>query len=446
MATYTPLKLNQTPTLGTSGASIKAYQTSLNTQNAGQTGYVPLKIDGMFGPLTQAASQFKAPVAPSPQQGNPNNPVITSNNTRSTNDAIVNDVTGLTNAHNDSTKLLQDRMDALDQRRKDEVAGLTASYERAINEQGLRQEKDYAGKATNLITAGGGFLGMTGSQSGVLQNLQHTFDTEKTALLSKRDAAIQEAKNAIDDKQFALAKSKAEEARSYEKDLYDRQKDVADQKLSLSREARQQAEYDRGYTDERLKAYSSLSSEEFSKLTPTQIGEVDKFYYPGYTSAARLINEKVASGKSMKENIALKNDIQDLINKTPYGKRIALPDGTFVVGQKRPPGSGSRSTANIITPLMASQIPALKGLVGQNEKAMIKTLLFDNPPGWYAQFYKESAPDAFAGATTETLKSDWVKFKAQPDIAAWRNTMDFTKENVKDDLVSALENLKEGDL
>jgi len=62
MATYTPLKLNQTPTLGTSGASIKSYQTSLNTQNAGQSGYVPLKVDGMFGPLTQAASQFKAPV------------------------------------------------------------------------------------------------------------------------------------------------------------------------------------------------------------------------------------------------------------------------------------------------------------------------------------------------------------------------------------------------
>jgi len=60
--TYTPLKLNQTPTQGTSGQSVRDMQTSLNTRNAGVAGFVPLKVDGLFGPLTQAASQFKAPV------------------------------------------------------------------------------------------------------------------------------------------------------------------------------------------------------------------------------------------------------------------------------------------------------------------------------------------------------------------------------------------------
>lgn len=73
--TYTPLAANATPTLGTSGAAVSALQTQLNTQNAGQAGYTPLIPDGKYGPLTQAASQYKAPVAtvtPDTTKPNPN--------------------------------------------------------------------------------------------------------------------------------------------------------------------------------------------------------------------------------------------------------------------------------------------------------------------------------------------------------------------------------------
>lgn len=72
MATkYTPLQTGATPTLNTKGAGVAALQTQLNTQNAGLPGYVPLKVDSLYGPLTQAAAQYKAPVvaAPSPTIG-----------------------------------------------------------------------------------------------------------------------------------------------------------------------------------------------------------------------------------------------------------------------------------------------------------------------------------------------------------------------------------------
>lgn len=59
--TYTPLPTGATPSLGTSGDAVKAYQTQLNTQNAGQAGYTPLVVDGKYGPVTQAASLYKAP-------------------------------------------------------------------------------------------------------------------------------------------------------------------------------------------------------------------------------------------------------------------------------------------------------------------------------------------------------------------------------------------------
>jgi hypothetical protein len=63
MATYIPTK-NTDPTkavYGESSSGVSALQQSLNAANAGKAGYVPLKVDGKYGPLTQAASSYAAP-------------------------------------------------------------------------------------------------------------------------------------------------------------------------------------------------------------------------------------------------------------------------------------------------------------------------------------------------------------------------------------------------
>ncbi len=59
--TYKKLAKGATPSLGTSGDAVKALQTQLNTTNAGKAGYTALAVDGKYGPLTQAATQYKAP-------------------------------------------------------------------------------------------------------------------------------------------------------------------------------------------------------------------------------------------------------------------------------------------------------------------------------------------------------------------------------------------------
>jgi len=67
MATYTP-NINTDPTKATYGeksAGVSALQTQLNEKNKGVAGYVPLKVDSLYGPLTQAATQFKAPTTSS---------------------------------------------------------------------------------------------------------------------------------------------------------------------------------------------------------------------------------------------------------------------------------------------------------------------------------------------------------------------------------------------
>ncbi len=52
--TYKP---STTANFGESGDAVRVLQTKLNTQNVGKAGYTPLKVDGLYGPLTQAAAQ-----------------------------------------------------------------------------------------------------------------------------------------------------------------------------------------------------------------------------------------------------------------------------------------------------------------------------------------------------------------------------------------------------
>lgn len=61
---YTPLKPGQEASFGTSGQAVTDLQTKLNTQNQGKAGWVPLKVDAMYGPKTQAAVNFNPTITP----------------------------------------------------------------------------------------------------------------------------------------------------------------------------------------------------------------------------------------------------------------------------------------------------------------------------------------------------------------------------------------------
>ena len=56
--TYTPTT-DTNPTFGQSGDTVSALQTHLNEVNKNAPGWTPLAVDGKFGPLTQAAVNFK---------------------------------------------------------------------------------------------------------------------------------------------------------------------------------------------------------------------------------------------------------------------------------------------------------------------------------------------------------------------------------------------------
>lgn len=373
---------------------------------------------------------------------NPNNPVTSSTTTRAGYGALGADINTYTNSaglssYNDaSTKLLNDRMTQMKQDYDADIGGIKTAYEEAAKVQGDRQNKDYAGRSTGLVTSGGGFLGTTQSHEGVLQNLTDTFTQEKNALMSKRDAALQAARDAYNDKSFAIAIQQLNLAKDTEKELYSRQKDFADQQLQLTKDNRAQQEFDLGLTDKKITALASLSDKDFAKLDPNDIAELDKNYYPGYTAAKRAIEKQAENVKSSTDRAELDIKIANAVNATPAGRTITI-DGKTYKGMKPAPTSSGKG---LIPMSLASQL-GVPSLAGKDESDVILSFAFATPPPWYREFYKNSDPTAYAQVANnpQALKADWQAFKAQPDITAYSNSAVVTKRiNSSDSLEDKL--------
>lgn len=300
---------------GTSSAANKALQTSLNKKGAGLT------VDGKYGPLTAAAVAKYG--------GSSSNPMVTSKSPRADIGALDIDIRGLKRAYSDEQALYQQYQQQLAERREKTIGSIKDEFDIAQKGQEAGQESRFASRSTGLITSGGGFLGTTQSQEGVLENLRGDFESEKTALMAKREAAILAAEQAYEDKDFALAKEMSANARELQKEIYNRQKDFADNALSLSREKRAQTEFDLGIADKKVNAFAMMDDFEFDQQDPQAIAEIDASYFPGYTRAARAIAKQALDIKTQKDAISLDQDILDMRLKMPKGQRFELGGKTY---------------------------------------------------------------------------------------------------------------------
>ena len=291
-----------------------------------------LNIPNTSPNVPNGGSSITPPVVTPPPASLDTDPVIGGTSVANQNNAIGLDLEALRARSTDSQNLIRGEMELLEARRREETARIEASFKEAERIQGARQEKDFAGRATGLVTGGGGFLGTTQSHQGVLQNMRDTFENERNALMAKRDTAIREAENAYSDKRFDLAQSLINEAKATEQEIHDRQREFASDQLALSREARSQTEFDIGLADKKIESYAAMSDEEFAGVDTTQI---DQFYYPGYTAQIRAMEQNAR--KIETEEDARKQDI-DIMNmrlKVDIGQSFPLGGVTYT-GLKKP--------------------------------------------------------------------------------------------------------------
>lgn len=267
------------------------------------------------------------------------NPVTSSTATRADNARTGADISGLQSAYAAEQAQIAAQQAALAERRKLEVDSIKSEFDVAKAGQEVRQGQDYAARSTSLVTSGGGFLGATQSQEGVLQNLKGTFEAEKTALMSKREAAILAANTAYEDKDFALAREKTKMATDLQKEIYTRQQDYADMTLKLASANRAQQEFDMGITDKKVASYAMMDDTTFAAQDPGEIAKLDSQYYPGYTENARIIAKKALDVKTKKEAIGLDADVLDMRLKIPAGQKFTLNGQTYT-GLKQSDGGG----------------------------------------------------------------------------------------------------------
>lgn len=129
----------------------------------------------------------------------------------------------------------------LDTRKAQEDANVNAQFE-GLKASMEGQQKRETGSTSVALARAGGYLGISGSGTGVLLNLAQTHRAEMQALESKRQNALADARNAYTDKKFDVARLRASEAKSFEKESYRRQQDYFDKITKASDENKKNLE------------------------------------------------------------------------------------------------------------------------------------------------------------------------------------------------------------
>lgn len=243
--------------------------------------------------------------------------------------ALTTDDVAITNAHNEYLANLKAENDWLEARRAAEEANINASFntQKTRTEEAQTKEK---GTFSSTLARIGGYLGNSASASGALVNLNQAHQFQLSDLEAKRQAALSEARNAITEKQFAIARLKTQEAKDYVKAIADNKQQFFENSLKVLNEQRQQDAQTRLEIKDKL---ANLSYIEPAQISPETKKEIDQFYgTPGFTDAYINVTNAAAKSKSEQDKLKVQKDMLDLLQAIPAGQKVAFPDGTEYTG------------------------------------------------------------------------------------------------------------------
>ena len=229
--------------------------------------------------------------------------------------------------------LIDQQMKALEERRKQEVQRIEEQF--AVAKQGLeQQQKEEKGTFATTLQRIGGFLGPSASGTSAMIKLAANHRSEVTALEAKKASAIQAANNAIEDKQFQLARLRVEEVKEIEDTIHRRKQEFFDNNLKLVQEERQQDKFLRDKFKDELETLATVSiSNEELELDPARAKEIDDFYgVPGFTQQYLEVVREEAASEAQESRIETQKKMLDLLQKIPSGMDLTFPDGTTYTG------------------------------------------------------------------------------------------------------------------
>ena len=243
--------------------------------------------------------------------------------------SLTTDDAAITQAHNDYLAQLKAEQEALEARRIQEEAQINAAFD-TKKTQTESAQKGEKGTFTTTLARIGGYLGDSASAAGAMVNLNQTHQFQLNDLEAKRQGALQEARNAITDKQFAIARLKTEEAKDYASEISKSKQQFFENNLKILQEQRQQDETNRTVIKDKL---SNMALLDPAQIPDGAKKEIDDFYgIPGFTDKYINVTAASAKAKTQKEVLAVQKDLLGLLQDIPAGQKVKFPDGTEYTG------------------------------------------------------------------------------------------------------------------
>jgi len=326
---------------------------------------------------------------------------------------------GSTTTKNPYSKLINDRIDELEARYERETERIKADYksEKESTEETQRRE---AGATGAGVLRMGGYLGESGSGTGVMLTQAKQHRDEVQSLLSKRDKALSDARTAYENNNFDLSKLLVETATKAEEQAYERSQDYFKNQMTL-------ANFNIDKIENDLKVLSFMDLDDLSDDPDalSKLSEIDSYYKaPGFSLKYIEAAKEARNADTTKDQLAVDKAYLDILSDIPYGQTVVLPDGRTYTGLKV---SKTASTGpNVpMTLQRAIDLGLPDDVVGMTEKDLVFSLELDNPPSWYVKSQVANLNQSFASdqALYDTIKKDWGAFRNQPDIQTYRNTI-----------------------
>lgn len=316
------------------------------------------------------------------------------------------EIDSIRKASEDLQAELKKREDELESRRSQEVQSIEQDFGEQQQQLDDAQRKEFAARRVALARIGG-FLGESASAVSNLRSLTEEHNREDSLLQSKKRAAIQEAKNAISDKQFEIARERLAEAKKIEEDVSKRRQDFFDRALDLVREQRQQDEFRlnlqkdaRSTVQNILDTYGTI---DFSLLS--EESQADLFEM---ALTAGIPPEVVTSSFTTIKQEELKNKRDDeAFNREIDLANLAIRRANLQLSQQKQ-SEGSRLSA-----VDAQRLNLPRSLVGRTEDEIFSDFQDTIPPSWYEDYIRQQqlASGKTGLINMQELQDQWNRFR-----------------------------------
>lgn len=335
-------------------------------------------------------------------------------------------------------RLLDEEIKRNEQNLKDNLSAIGSGFD--VKQTGMEgQQLNETGQTSVGIANAGGYLGFSGSGTGVMLKLAESHRAELTALESERQTALQEARNAAANRRFDIVRLKADEIARIDQETYERTKNYNAEVKKEAEKGVEEAKRSKTQTDifNAIQGGAKTAKDIFKKLGgKTDIAEINDFLEqmtPSSKTGFKFTGNETASflGSGMSQDDI--SALQEYVNENGYDEtvRSSLTPAQRVVadevyGRKTGNTSSTAFTTEDGVAISDTTMQVLDGFTtlknltptaAAKVRAELYALGFDSDkvPTW---FDADTVQEMMGVELTQEFLENFYKFNMEPTVLA----------------------------